>query len=396
MGARISFGEPIVIVDGKKIDSNHIASLEVLKDIDQPDMAAISLSNFGDGGGGGGGAGGGLLSSIMDMIGSGGVEGKRFSAQFKPGADLVVKVKVEGDGEEEIFKGQVTGFHPSFDTHLPVSVNVRGMNAMHKLTRERKTRTFVNRTDKQIVEQIVSENGLSVDFGREPPTLLHEHMHQPNMTDLEFLRLRAARTCRETYVKDKTFYFRKRQKDEGPVATLTYTNEGVENSSANDSAGGALESFTPEQSSSGQAEKVTVHGWDPNGTTRQAQMLTGIASAGASSLGSEGGGSAFGDSPDVHIFDIPVRSKEEADLLAKSVLEERNMNFIQAEAVCLGNAKIEPGKTVKINTADSRFTGKYYVAGVHFSFSHSSSGLGGGKGMGGFKGHLKLKRDAGK
>ena len=53
MGARISFGEPIVIVDGKKIDSNHIASLEVLKDIDQPDMAAISLSNFGDGGGGG-------------------------------------------------------------------------------------------------------------------------------------------------------------------------------------------------------------------------------------------------------------------------------------------------------------------------------------------------------
>ena len=84
MGARISFGEPIVIVDGNKIDSNHIASLEVLKDIDQPDMAAISLSNFGDGGGGGGGAGGGLLSSIMDMIRQNGVTPS--ASSWEPGA----------------------------------------------------------------------------------------------------------------------------------------------------------------------------------------------------------------------------------------------------------------------------------------------------------------------
>ena len=68
MGARISFGEPIVIVDGKKIDSNHIASLEVLKDIDQPDMAAISLSNFGDGGGGG--AVRAAAKTTMDLVGT--------------------------------------------------------------------------------------------------------------------------------------------------------------------------------------------------------------------------------------------------------------------------------------------------------------------------------------
>ena len=144
-----------------------------------------------------------------------------FSAKPKGGADLVVKMKQEGDSEETVFEGQLTGFFPSFDTHLPVTVHIRGMNKMHKFTRERRTRTFVNQTEQQIVSKIIQDNGLTPDFGREPPTLFHEHLHQPNMTDLEFLRLRAARTCRECYVEKNTFYFRKRQKDDGPVVEVS-------------------------------------------------------------------------------------------------------------------------------------------------------------------------------
>ena len=349
----------------------------------------------GDGGGGGGGGGlGGILAGLLDFV-SGNPEGERFSVKPKGGAELVVKMKQEGDAEEIVFQGQLTGFFPSFDTHLPVTVHIRGMNKMHKLTRERRTRTFVNQTEQQIVSKIIQDNGLTPDFGREPPTLFHEHLHQPNMTDLEFLRQRAARTCRECYVEKDTFYFRKRQKDDGPVAELSYTNEGVDGAEGNTEPGGALESFSPEFATSGQVKKVIVHGWDPAGTSRDAQMLTGKAEASASPLGGEMGASAFGDSPDLHIFDIPVRTREEADLLAKSILEERQMNFITAEAVGLGNAKIKPGCVVKLKTADGRFNGKYYVGGAHFSFAASMTGLGGGKGMGGYKTHIKLKRDAG-
>lgn len=392
MGNRISFGDPKVTIDGQEIDRKNIASFEVLKDIDQPDFASIVLSNFGESQTSSGG--GSFLDSLFELI-SGNVEGQRFSAKPKGGAELVVKMKQEGDQEETVFEGQLTGFFPSFDTHLPVTVHVRGMNKMHKFTRERRTRTFVNQTEQQIVSKIIQDNGLTPDFGREPPTLFHEHLHQPNMTDLEFLRLRAARTCRECYVEKNTFYFRKRQKDEGPVAELTYTNEGVDGAEGNSDPGGALESFSPEFATSGQVKKVVVHGWDPFGTTREAQMLTGKAEASASPLGNEMGASAFGDNPDLHIFDIPVRTREEADLLAKSILEERQMNFITAEAVGLGNAKIKPGCVVKLTTADARFNGKYYVGGAHFSFAASMTGLGGGKGMGGYKTHIKLKRDAG-
>lgn len=390
---RISFGDPKVTIDGKEIDRKNIASFEVMKDIDQPDMATVVLSNFGDSGGGGGGGLGGIIGSLVDMI-SGKPEGERFSAKPKGGADMIVKMKVEGGTEEIVFEGQVTGFFPSFDTHLPVTVQVRGMNKMHKFTRERRTRTFVNQTEQQIVSKIIQDNGLTPNFGREPPTLFHEHMHQPNMTDLEFLRLRASRTCRECYVEKNTFYFRKRQKDEGPVAELTVDNED-EGSEANPESGGALENFTPEFAAAGQVKKVTVHGWDSSGTSREAQQLVGKAEASASPLGNEAGSSAYGDSPELHVSDTPGRTREEMDLLAKSILEERQMNFITAEAVTLGNAKLKPGCVVKLKTADARFNGKYYVAGAHFSFAQGMTGLGGGKGMGGYKTHLKLKRDAG-
>lgn len=392
---RISFGDPKITIGGEEIDRKHIASFEVMKDIDQPDHASIILANFGQdsGGGGDGGGGGGLFGFLMgflEMINPN-VTGDRFSVKPKGGADLIVKMKQEGDAEETVFEGQVTGFHPSFDTHLPVTVHIRGMNKMHKFTRERRTRTFVNQTEQQIVSKIIQDNGLTADFGREPPTLLHEHLHQPNCTDLEFLRLRAARTCRECYVEKDTFYFRKRQKDDGPVAELKYGNEGTGGSAG----GAALENFTPEFATSGQVNKCTVHGWDPAGASRDAQMLTGKAEASASPLGGEQGSTAYGDSPELHIFDIPVRTREEADLLAKSVLEERQMNFITAEAVTEGNAKVKPGCVVKLKTSDARFNGKYYVGGVHFSFSEGMTGLGGGKGVGGYKMHLKLKRDAG-
>ena len=67
---------PKVLVGGKEIDLSDISSLVIKKDLDQPDYAQISLSNLGDTSG-----------------------GNKFSAMLKPGTDLIVKIKVEGESE---------------------------------------------------------------------------------------------------------------------------------------------------------------------------------------------------------------------------------------------------------------------------------------------------------
>lgn len=379
---RITAADIKIKVAGKEIDPNHITSVEVHSDLNQPDMADICLSNFGEGGGGGGG-GGGLLSAIADRVAAG-VSANRFSAKFRLGDDLEISMGLEGETPQLVFKGSLTGTLPSFDTHLPVTVNVKGMNALHKLARERKTRTFVNRKDQDIVSQIASENGLSAKFGKTPPTLMHEHLHQWNQTDLEFLRLRAGRTARNLWVDldNRTLYYVKYELDQGPVADLKYTEEGE----------GSLENFCPQSNAGAQTQKVEVYGWDPE----KKQQIMGVYTAAASSLGSEPGASAFGDSPVLKVCDVPVRNKEEADLVAESLGTERNMNFISGSATTTGNAKIKVGTIVKLLTDDERFNGKSYVSGVRHSFSHGASGLGGGTGMGGFKTSFKFQRDAGK
>lgn len=383
MAGRITSAEIKIKVKGKEINPSHITSVEVHSDLNQPDMCDICLSNFGDsGGGGGGGGGGGLLDGILDQVSSS-PAATRFSVECKPGDDLEVMMGLEGESPKRVFLGKVTGNVPSFDTHLPVTVNIRGMNDLHKLARERKTRTYTNQKDQDIVSKIASENGLSAKFGKEPPTLQHEHLHQWNMTDLEFLRLRASRTARNLWVDldNKTLYYVKYEKDQGPVATLTYTEEGDT----------ALENFNPQSNAGAQVQKVKVYGWDP----WKKEKIVGEYTASASPLGSAPGATSFGDQPELNSCDVPVRTKEEADLMAESLCTERNMNFISGSATTKGNADIKCGTIVEIKTEDKNYNGKYYVSGVRHTFSHGASGLGGGSGMGGFKTTFHFQRDAG-
>lgn len=370
MSTRIKVSEPMVTIGGQQLDRHDIAKLDIQKDIDYPDSVSINLSNFGGEQSGG-------------FIQKGSPASQRFSAKFKPDADIKVQVKVEGEGTHDVFEGQLSGFQPKFDTHLPVTTHVRGMNALAKLGRQRKTRTYKERTLKQIVEEIAGDNGLSAEFGRKPPTLRYEHLYQNNQTDLEYLRWLASRTCSEVYCEGKKLLFRQRQKDEGPTSKLSWTEEGV---------GKALESFTPEFATTGQTKKVTCKYWDPN----KKKELVSVANASGSPLGGELGSNSESAGENIDFHDKPFYTQEEGDLLAKSLLEERQMNFITAEATCLGDGKLKPGMVIEVDTQDDRFDGKYYIAGVHFHFSHSSSGLGGGAGMGGFRCKLKLKRDAGK
>jgi len=377
MSQRITAANIKVKVAGKEVNPNHITSVEVKSHLNQPDMAVVCLANFGDSGGGGGAGG-----SAGDFVGSG-VSSKRFSASLREGDDLEILMGLEGEAPQLVFKGSLTGSKPSFDTHLPVTVNMVGMNALHKLAREPSTRTFLNQKDQDIVSKIAQENGLSPNFGKTPPTLMHEHLHQWNQTDLEFLRLRAARTARNLWVDldNKTLYYVKYEKDQGPVADLNYTEEG-------DSA---LENFCPQANAGAQVQKVEVRGWDPE----KKQPIVGVYTAAPSSLGSSLGATAFGDRPVLKVSDVPVRSKEEADLVAESKGTERNMRFITGSATTKGNAKIKIGTIVKLSPEDQNYNGKYYVTGVTHSFSHGASGLGGGTGMGGFKTTFEFGRDAG-
>ena len=66
------------------------------------------------------------------------------------------------DAPEPVFAGEITGLEPEFSLNRLPALIVRGYDRRHRLTRGRKTRSFVQQKDSDIASQIAGEAGLSV------------------------------------------------------------------------------------------------------------------------------------------------------------------------------------------------------------------------------------------
>ena len=87
--------------------------------------------------------------------------------------------------------------------------------------------------------------------------------------------------------------------------------------------------------------------------------------------------------------DVPIKTKAEADAIAKAILDDRLMNLITGDAISKGNPNLKPGIVITVEANDKKFNGKYYVMGL----SHRH--IAGGKEQdGGFVTYLRLARDA--
>ena len=335
-------------IGSKAISGEDVHDILVEADLDQPDHAVVTLANH----------------------------STKYSEQVTEGDDIEIKLGfVDGEAQAPVFKGEVIGLEPIYDSRSPQRVLVRALNQLHRLTRGKKSVAYQKVTDKDIVDKLCQKYGLSANYGGSPPNTKYEHVYQNNLSDLEFLRMRAARIGYEVLVDDKTLYFRKRvEADSGIKLEL-----GVSGDSA-------LERFLPRLSTAQQVSEVRVFGWDPE----KKQEIVGVATPKSSKLGDKTGSDVakqkHGSVLDVQA-ESPVSSKEEADNLAKSILNERLMNFITGDAVCRGNPNLKPGIIVSLGAGDKRFDGKYYVTAVRHRYVHAGA-------SGGYRTEFKFRRDA--
>src|SRR4029079_8175574 len=134
MAGDISAAAPNVdiVIDGKQAEDGHFQSYVVDRDMFQPDMAAIVLANQGD-----------------------------VYSPTKVGATIEVKV---GDQATVVFKGEVVGMEPVYKGGDKTIITIRAMNKLHRLLRKRKSMTFTDKTDQQILSQVVQGAQLTLDW----------------------------------------------------------------------------------------------------------------------------------------------------------------------------------------------------------------------------------------
>src|SRR5262245_27192380 len=114
--------EAEVTLAGKVVPADEVFDLQIEADLDHADMAAINLAN----------------------------QAKGWSHEIQLGDTLMIKAGHSNKESGTIFKGDVTGIEPQFSANGPARVILRGMNALHKLMRGKKSATYMKMTDAQI------------------------------------------------------------------------------------------------------------------------------------------------------------------------------------------------------------------------------------------------------
>lgn len=278
--------------------------------------------------------------------------------RFAEGTDVEIQLGFD-DKTSKVLKGEVTGLVPRFNRKSGSFLEIRGSSLLHRLTRARKTRSFVNKGDADIIKDIASDSKLKATadrLGKPRPFTM-----QVDQTDYDYLmHLARIYNCR-VWTEDKKLFFKSINVKARPAVTLAWERDGL------------LE-FNPVLNTANLLTAVEVRGWD----TQKSQAIVGTATTskvkdkiGGRKLGADAVKAKFGEARMVYISDT-IRDKKTAEDVALDVLTRNSMNYIVASGKCTGNNRILAGSIVKIDNVGKRFSGEYYVRSVRHEYRKAS------------------------
>jgi phage protein D len=258
------------------------------------------------------------------------------------------------DAVEEVISGTVTGMKPVFRKNADERIAIIGQDIIHKLHRGKKTITYVNMTDKEIVEKIAAEAGVGIDT--EEIGALKEFSVQNDQTDYEYLLEIGNRYNCKLITKDDRVAFRPIEDNSKEEVIAEW--------------GKTLIEFHPELDSARIVTDVEMLGWDKiKGDGIKGEIGFGeiTKTIGEGSLGGTTVLDNYGNTKLI-VIDEDIQDKNSAEKRAIESITRNSMKYIEAEATVQGNNKIEAGMIVNIKEVGKRFEGEYFVTEVKHRF----------------------------
>jgi phage protein D len=257
-------------------------------------------------------------------------------------------------GDDVLFSGRITGLEGRYPQGNSPSVVVLAEDRFQDLRMTRRTRTFADVSDADVVSQIASDHGLTPDVGISGPK--HKVLAQLNQSDLAFLRERARALDAELWMTDSKLSVKPRSSRGGSPITLTYGKE--------------LREFRVLADLAGQATSLEVTGWDVAGKAALKERADGSVVGGELAGGDSGPGilsSAFGTRKDALANAVPQTS-DEARARAEALLKRRARRFLVGHGTAESAPGLRVGVTVRLAGLGPLFVGDFYVAAVSHLF----------------------------
>lgn len=272
-----------------------------------------------------------------------------------------LKIQVDdGSSSWTIFDGLVVGIGLELDTGTSQHVVVEGYDKLYKLGRKSMVKTYGSQSPKDIVTTLAQGASLGIGtiddaIGSAP----REHTFQYATAYAFIDRLVRDAGC-EWFVEEGKLNVRPRAGASG-----THRLKVGEN----------LQRFSARFSAAEHVEEVTVTGWD----VKKKEAVVGTATFAADAAKSTNGmftnttlsSTSVGGTMALSI-PRPVIDKNDADGLAKGILDRRSAELLRARGEAQPSPHIKPGVLLELDGLGSQWDGNYYCTGVEHTFGGSS------------------------
>ncbi len=254
-----------------------------------------------------------------------------------------------------VFAGRVTGIEAHYPPDRPPEIQVLAEDRFQDLRMARRTRTFENSTDADVIRRIAAKHGLTAQVDLDGPT--YPVLVQFNQSDLAFLRERVAAADGELWMDNRTLYAQSRATRKAGEAELSWGKELLEFSVLADLAH--------------QRTAVRVTGWSPADKDIISEEA-GESAISAELRGGRGGGGVLGQAlaartePAARATPLDRR---EARALAEARYRARARSFLRGYGVAEGNPRVRVGTQLTLKGLGPLFDGPYYVTLARHTFS---------------------------
>ncbi len=265
------------------------------------------------------------------------------------GKDFEIKL-----GNDSIFKGKIMGLEGNFPEGQSPEISVLAEDRFQDLRMTRRTRTFTDVSDADVIKQIATDHGLTPEVDVPGPT--YKVLAQVNQSDLAFIRDRARSIDAEVWMSDKTLHAKAHTGRNGDKLQMTYGNQ--------------LREFNVLADLAMQRTSVAVNGW--NISNKAAMQFEATDSAISSELNGDTSGvsilqSALGERKEALAHTIPLNDQE-AQHEAEAFFRMSARRFVVGHGIAETNKSLRAGSQLDLQGLGPLFNGKYYVAEVKHIF----------------------------
>jgi phage protein D len=262
-----------------------------------------------------------------------------------------LKIKL---GTDTFFDGRIMALEAQFADSIAPQINVLSEDRFQDLRMTRRTRSFADASDSDVINQIAGDHGLTPNVNVNGPT--YKVLAQINQSDLAFMRERARAIDAELWMNGST------------LNAKTHTDRG--NGALQMIYGGKLHEFSVIADLAGQRTSVSVNGWDVSSkSSLQHESDDSIISG---ELNGDTSGpsilqSALGVRKESLVHTIPLTSQE-AQSTADAYFKMSARRFVVGHGTAETDVDLRAGCKVNLTGLGPMFSGKYYVTEVRHMF----------------------------